>query len=422
MPPLIFHIDVNSAFLSWESARRLRENPDAVDLRTINAVIGGDETMRHGVVLAKSPSAKKYGIRTGEPLSHARKKCPNLVVVPPDHELYAASSRQFIRILEEVAPVIEQCSIDEAFCDMTGTEKLYGEPVAFATKLKDRIYKELGFTVNIGISTNKLLAKMASDFEKPNRVHTLFPEEIPEKFWPLPVSELYGCGKSSAARLRSLGITTIGALAKADRQMLLANFKSQGDYLWEAANGISSSTVAADSPANKGYGNSVTLPYDIADSDSAHHILLSLCETVGARIRYDKAYISVVQVQIVDSEFRHHCRQLTLPSATNVTEKIYEAARQAFDQGWDHSPIRLLGVSTSKATDEGYEQYNLFDRDKFERLSRLNSAVDKIRNKYGEDAIVRACFVTQPNPQTGNCKDSHKNRPQQEAPRDFPAQ
>lgn len=163
MHSLIFHVDVNSAFLSWESAKRLRDNPDALDLRTINAVIGGDEKMRHGVVLAKSPSAKKYGIMTGEPLSHARQKCPELVVVPPDHELYAASSRKFIEILEEVAPVIEQCSIDEAFCDMTGTEKLYGDPIAFATKLKDRIYKELGFTVNIGISTNKLLAKMASD-------------------------------------------------------------------------------------------------------------------------------------------------------------------------------------------------------------------------------------------------------------------
>ena len=169
MRSLIFHIDVNSAFLSWESARRLRENPDAQDLRMINAVIGGDEKMRHGVVLAKSPSAKKYGIMTGEPLSHARQKCPDLVVIPPDHELYAASSRKFIHILEEVAPAIEQCSIDEAFCDMTGTEKLYGDPVAFAEKLKDRIYAELGFTVNIGISTNKLLAKMASDFEKPNR-------------------------------------------------------------------------------------------------------------------------------------------------------------------------------------------------------------------------------------------------------------
>ena len=396
MRPLIFHVDVNSAFLSWESARRLRENPNATDLRTINAIIGGDESTRHGVVLAKSPSAKKYGIMTGEPISQARQKCPDLTIVSPDHELYAASSEKFIHILEEVAPAIEQCSIDEAFCDMTGTEKLYGDPVSFATKLKDRIYSELGFTVNIGISTNKLLAKTASDFEKPNRVHTLFPEEMPDKFWPLPIEDLFGCGKSTAKRLRSLGITTIGALAKADHNMLLSNFNSQGDYLWESANGISSSKVTAESPASKSYGNSVTLPYDVTDADNAHRILLSLCETVGARIRADKAYISVVQVQITDNEFCHHSRQITLPSATNVTEKIYESALIAFDQGWDHSPIRLLGVSTSKATDESYEQYNLFDRDKYERLSKLNLAIDKIRTKYGDDAVKRACFAKHP--------------------------
>ena len=238
MRSLIFHVDVNSAFLSWESAKRLRDNPDALDLRTINAVIGGDEKMRHGVVLAKSPSAKKYGIMTGEPLSHARQKCPELVVVPPDHELYAASSRKFIEILEEVAPVIEQCSIDEAFCDMTGTEKLYGDPIAFATKLKDRIYKELGFTVNIGISTNKLLAKMASDFEKPDKVHTLYPEEMEEKMWSLPVSDLFFVGRATTKKLLNLGIMTIGELAKTDPVWLKTVLKKQGEIVWNFANGI----------------------------------------------------------------------------------------------------------------------------------------------------------------------------------------
>ena len=393
MSTLIFHIDVNSAFLSWEAARRLQEDPNAQDLRTIDAVIGGSEETRHGVVLAKSPSAKRYGIMTGEPLSHARQKCPHLTIIPPDHELYVASSRKFIHILEEVAPVIEQCSIDEAFCDMSGTEKLYGDPVLFARKLKDRIRNELGFTVNIGISANKLLAKMASDFEKPDKVHTLFPDEMPEKFWPLPVESLYGVGKSTSARLRSLGITTIGALAHTDRKMLLSQFKSQGDYLWESANGISETSLSDSSPATKGYGNSITLPFDVTDAISAHRILLSLCETVGARIRSDKAYISVIQVQIVDCDFHHRSRQMTLPSSTNVTEKIYASAIALFDQAWDQSPIRLLGVSTSKATSENYEQYNLFDRDKFEKLSKLNSAIDQIRSRYGEDSVMRACFV-----------------------------
>ena len=391
--PLIFHVDVNSAFLSWEAAHRLTQDPSAQDLRLINAVIGGDEEQRHGIVLAKSPSAKRYGIQTGEPLAHARKKCPNLVIAPPNHALYAEYSKRFITILEEVAPTIEQCSIDEAFCDMTGTTSLYGDPVTFAHTLKDRIYTELGFTVNIGISTNKLLAKMASDFKKPNLVHTLFPEEIPSKLWPLPLEDLFGIGKSSAKRLHSMGFKTIGDLARADKQYLISNFKSQGEYIWNSANGIASADLTYIPPANKGYGNSVTLPYDVTDVATANKILLSLCETVGARIRAEHAYISVVQVQIVDCEFVHHSRQTTLPSTTNVTEKIYDCAKQLFQEGWDHTPIRLLGVSTSKASTESYEQYNLFDQDKFEKLSKLNSAIDKIRSRYGDDSIKRACFV-----------------------------
>ena len=397
MEQIIFHIDVNSAYLSWTAVEQLKNGAE-VDLRTIPAIIGGNQESRHGVVLAKSPLAKRYGIRTGEPVAQAFRKCPDLVMAPPNHKMYQEYSRRLMEFLQTYTPDIEQVSVDECFMDFTGISYLYLSPVEAAFEIKDAVYEKFGFTVNIGISVNHLLAKMASDFEKPNRVHTLFPEEMATKFWPLPVESLYGCGKTTAKRLRSLGITTIGALAKADRQMLLSNFKSQGDYLWESANGISSSAVTAESPANKGYGNSVTLPYDVTDTENAHHILLSLCETVGARIRYDKAYISVVQVQIVDNDFHHRCKQLSLPPATNVTEKIYEAACNAFDQGWDHAPIRLLGVSTSKATDESYEQYNLFDQDKFERLSKLNSAIDKIRDKYGDDAIVRACFA-----------DTHKN-------------
>ena len=391
--PLIFHIDVNSAFLSWEAARRLKDDPQSKDLRLLHAVIGGDEEQRHGVVLAKSPSAKKYGVMTGEPLAQARKKCPNLLIVPLDHALYAEYSKKFITILEEVAPIVEQCSIDEAFCDMTGTTLLYGDPVVFAHKLKDRIYQELGFTVNIGISSNKLLAKMASDFKKPNLVHTLFPDEIPQKLWPLPLEELFGIGKATAKRLHSLGFSTIGDLAHANKEMLISNFKSQGEYIWTSANGIASSSLAYIPPANKGYGNSITLPYDVTDIDTANHILLSLCETVGARIRAEHAYVSVIQVQIVDCEFIHYSKQITLPSTTNVTEKIYACAKTLFAECWNHAPIRLLGVSTSKASSESYEQYDLFDQNKYERLSKLNQAIDRIRDRYGEESIKRACFI-----------------------------
>lgn len=390
---VIYHIDVNSAFLSWEASELLQKDPGAPDIRTFPSVIGGDESKRHGVVLAKSVSAKKYGIKTGEPLAQARRKCPGLKIYPPHYSLYARRSDEFMELLRRYAPSVEAYSIDEAFCDMTGTTTLYGDPIAFAHTLKDTIRTELGFTVNIGVSANRLLAKMASDFKKPDRVHTLFPDEIADKLWPLPVEDLFFVGKSSARRLRALGITTIGALARSDHDTIVSMFKSHGDTIWHYANGIESAELTHESPANKGYGNSLTLSYDVTDSDTAKHVLLSLCETVGARIRSAGAYISVVQVQIVDNEFRHTSRQMTLPSSTNVTERIYECACGLFDALWDHSPIRLLGVSTSRATTESYEQYNLFDMERTEKLSRLNQAVDAIRTRYGEDSIKRACFV-----------------------------
>lgn len=398
--PIIYHIDVNSAFLSWEAAYRFEQDANAPDIRTFPSVIGGNEEMRHGIVLAKSPSAKRYGICTGEPLTQARRKCPDLKVYAPNYELYVERSNRFMQLLRRYAPDVEAYSIDEAFCDMTGTTSLYGDPVTFAHKLKDIIHDELHFTVNIGISSNRLLAKMASDFEKPDKVHTLFPNEIIDKFWPLPIEDLFFAGKSSAKKLRSIGITTIGELARSDHDMIVSVLKSHGDTLWNYANGIEVTELTHNTPANKGYGNSLTLPFDVTDSDTARHVLLSLCETVGARIRAAGAYISVVQVQITDHEFHHTSRQMTLSSSTNVTEKIYECVCRLFDQAWDHAPIRLLGVSTSKATTESYEQYDLFDMERNEKLSKLNSAVDKIRNRYGEDAIKRACFVEAESPST----------------------
>ena len=391
--PLIYHIDVNSAFLSWEAAELLRQDPDAPDIRSFPSVIGGSEKTRHGIVLAKSPSAAALGVCTGEPLAQARRKCPDLKIYAPHYSIYVERSRQFMALLKEYAPSVDAYSIDEAFCDMTGTSSLYGNPVDFAHRLKDEIHTRLGFTVNIGISSNRLLAKTASDFEKPDKVHTLFPSEMEEKFWPLPIEDLFFVGKSTALRLRSLGITTIGQLAKSDHAMILSVFKSHGDTIWNYANGIESTPLSHNDAASKGFGNSLTLQYDVTDTAVAKHVLLSLCETVGARIRAAGAYVSVVQVQIVDNDFRYTSRQVTLASSTYVTEKLYTCACELFDELWDHRPIRLLGVSTGKATQEHYEQYDLFDMQKNEKLSRLNVAVDAIRSRYGEDSIKRACFI-----------------------------
>ena len=397
MEPIIFHVDVNSAFLSWEATYRMRELGEIEDLRQIPCVVGGSEESRHGIVLAKSESAKKYGIVTGEPLVDARRKCPCLTVVPPRFPIYVEYSEKLMALLSDYSPDVCQFSIDESFVDMTGTTNLFGPPVEAATKIKDRVQKELGFTVNIGISTNRLLAKMASDFKKPNMVHTLFPNEVPKKMWPLPVSELFFVGRQTAKRLHGLGIFTIGDLANTDRSIIHANLKSHGDTIWEFANGIGDGLESVSGkdrqPANKGYSNETTLAFDVTDADTAKSILLSLTETVAYRIRADKAYISVVSVYLVDNEFNSHSRQMTLDSSTNVTNVIYDHVCQLFDLLWKGEPIRLLGVSTSKATQQQIRQYSLFEKQNVEKLSKLDSCLDSIRTKYGEDSVKRASFV-----------------------------
>ncbi|MBE5940166.1 MAG: DNA polymerase IV [Lachnospiraceae bacterium] len=396
---IIFHIDVNSAYLSWEAAdRKVRYDSgdlsEYVDILTIPAIIGGNEELRHGIVLAKSPLAKSYGIQTGEAIMTARKKCPSIMVIPPNFKIYDEYSRRFIKLLEEYAPVVEQFSIDEAFCDMTGTEKLYGNPVKFAEKLKNMIYEQLGFTVNIGVSTNKLLAKMASDFKKPNLVHTLFPEEIPAKMWPLPVDDLFFVGHSSAVRLHSMGIHTIGELAKADKNLIVSHLKKHGETIWNYANGNDLDIVTDHKNAqNKGYGNSTTLPYDVTDRETAKQFILALCESVGARLRYDKVCISVISVQIVDNDFNNSSKQISLTSPTDITEKIYDHACTLFDKLWNGTPIRLLGVSTSKATTDATYQLDLFDNGETEKLKKLNAAIDSIRTKYGSDKVKRATLM-----------------------------
>lgn len=392
--PIIFHIDVNSAFLSWEACYRINMLGETNDLRNIPSVVGGDREKRHGIVLTKSTPAKKYKIQTGEAIVTALQKCPDLVVVPPNYELYVTASKAFMKILREFSPLVEQYSIDEAYCDMTGTEKLYGSPIAAATVLKDKIYEELGFTVNIGCSSNKLLAKMAGDLKKPNMVHSLFPEEIPDKMWPLDVKELFYVGRATEKKLRTLGINTIGELAHTDINILRKHFKKHGELIYNFANGFDFTPLADIAPPNKGYGNSVTIPVDATNTQDARMVLLSLCETVGTRLRIDGMNASCISVSITDCEFEHCSHQRNILTATNVTNELYEVACTLFDELWDKkTPIRQLGVHTSKLTKGEFRQYNLFDMYKYDKFGKLDIAIDKIRNRYGEDSIKRACFL-----------------------------
>ena len=321
------------------------------------------------------------------------KKCPELVLVPPNYNLYQRSSDALIRLLKEYTPLVEQYSIDEAYMDMTESRALFGPPKEAAEKIRERILCELGFTVNIGVANNKLLAKMASDFKKPNRVHTLWKEEIPMKMWPLPVSELFFIGRATYRKLKGIGITTIGELARSDPDILRRHLGKQGEVIWGFANGIDLSAVEAEAPPNKGYGNSTTVAFDVCDAETAKLVLLSLAETLGARLRKDGVKVGVVAVGIRDYLFEYHSHQISLETSTSITRELYEAACRAFDEAWDKTPIRHLGIHTSRVSSEKSRQLGLFDRMDYEKLERMDKAVDEIRRRFGNDAVKRAAFL-----------------------------
>ncbi|NLY19282.1 MAG: DNA polymerase IV, partial [Clostridiaceae bacterium] len=313
---IIFHIDVNSAYLSWEAIERLRKG-SKVDLRTIPSIVGGDPAKRHGIVLAKSIPAKKYGIVTGEPVFKALKKCPNLVIVPPSHKVYAMQSKAMTDLLLSYTPDIEKFSIDECFIDATGLRLLYGDDyMSLAYEIKNRIRDELGFTVNIGISENKLLAKMASDFKKPDMIHTLFPHEIKDKMWPLPVFELYMVGKAATARFERMGIKTIGDLANTNPEILEKQFKKYGRMIWEYANGYDASPVQSGQTDQKDISNETTTGFDITDRETARLYILSLSETVGMRLRKARLYAGVISVNLKNNNFESYSKQKKIDNPT----------------------------------------------------------------------------------------------------------
>lgn len=390
----IFHVDVNSAFLSWESVYRLEKDPEALDLRTVPSIVGGDQKTRHGVVLAKSTPAKAYGIVTGEPVAQALKKCPSLLTVPSRFDVYLDFSEKLIRLLEEYTPDVEQFSIDEAFLDMTGTIHLFGEPEDAANRIRQRVKEELGFTVNVGIASNKLLAKMASDFKKPDLCHTLWDHEIPEKLWPLPVRSLFFVGGSAEKKLLALGIRTIYDLAHCDLKVLRAHLGNKyADQIYRYANGLDDDPVAAKEPLNKGYGNSITLARDVDDYDTAFQVLLALCETVGSRLRRDHVLCGCICVELKDWKFRSLSHQMMLDTPTDSSTVLYENACRLLREFWDLTPVRLIGVRTTKISDENFVQMNLFDTKRNEKLEQMEKAVDAIRDKYGMDSIKRASFL-----------------------------
>ena len=406
MDRIIFHIDVNSAYLSWSAIDKLQHGSE-VDLRTIPAIIGGDMAKRHGVVLAKSIPAKAYGITTGEPIVNAMRKCPNLLIEQPDHALYNRRSHELMQLLSNICPDIEQVSVDECYMDYNPIRKQFSSPEDAAEHIRMQVEQTLGFTVNIGISDRKVLAKMASDFKKPNLVHTLYSYEIQEKMWPLPVSSLFLCGRSSVETLHKLEIKTIGDLARSDISILTAHLKSHGKTLWEYANGIDDSVVETIQPDEKSIGNSTTLSKDATTKEEARHTLLVLSESVARRLRASGQIAEMISVEIKYNTFKKVSHQTTLQTPTAGSDTIYRTACSLLDELWDGTPIRLLGVRSSKLSSEADPvQLSLFDLPAAnggespsrshisgQKEAQLEKALDSIRQKYGADAIVRGSLL-----------------------------
>ena len=385
----ILHVDVNNAFLSWTALDRLSQG-EKVDIREIEAVIGGDETKRSGIVLAKSMKAKRKGVCTGETLYQARIKCPNLQVFRGDYKSYKKHSNDLYKILLQYTEKIERFSIDECFLDMTdylGNDTLLNK----AYEINKRIKKELGFTVNVGVAHNKLLAKMASDFTKPDKVHTLFEEEISTKMWPLPVSELFMLGRKTIPKLYNMRIKTIGDLAKQDKMLMIKKFGKHGLLMWEYANGIDKSAVNYLEEKPKGIGNSVTLPQDICSEEEIQRVLLTLAEQVTYRLRRYNMYANVVNVQLRTKEFKDFSHQKKLMNPASNTKEIYSLAKELLHEMYKKGTfIRLVGLRVDNLVEKDEMQLSLFSNEEEEKQEKLDKVVDELKNKYGYGSITRA--------------------------------
>lgn len=385
----ILHVDVNNAFLSWTAVDMLEKGSN-IDIREIPSIIGGDESRRAGIVLAKSPKAKIFGISTGETLYQARIKCPNLQVYPMNYKLYKESSNRLYRLLSEYTDKIERYSIDECFLDMTNY--LMGEElIQKAYEINKRVKKELGFTVNVGVAHNKLLAKMASDFTKPDKVHTLYEKEIPTKMWTLPISELFMLGRKTLPKLYNMGIKTIGELAQKDKQILAKKFGKHGVMMWEYANGLDESEVHYQEEKPKGVGNSTTLPVDITEIAKLEEILLTLTEQVTYRLRKYELLANVVNVQLRTKDFEDKSHQRKLLEATSNTKEIYALAKELlYEMYKEETPIRLIGMRVDNLIEKEELQLSLFSNEKNKKLEKIDKVVDELKQKYGYTSITRA--------------------------------
>ncbi len=387
---LIFHIDVNNAYLSWTACDLLKHGYKK-DIRNLVSVIAGDESKRHGVVLAKSPLAKKYGITTGESIFSARKKYKKLLIYPPNRELYKKYSDMLYNYLSQYTPNIERYSIDECFLDLSGMNYFIKDEIEFAYKIKNEIKSMFGFTVNIGIGNSKLCAKIASDFEKPDKVHTLYDTEIESKLWKLDVSDLFMCGKKTTKRLKEMKINTVYDLAHIDKSKLILEFKSFGNTLYNFANGIDDSVVESEKSELKGIGNSITFPKDLEDISEIKLRLLELADQVGRRLRNDNKYSYTITLYIKYSDFKTITHQKKLKNPINTDEEIYNNILFLLKE-IEFRSIRSLGIRLTDLTSTKIKQISLFDDEKEtnHKSENLQKTIDELKSRYGDNVVKKA--------------------------------
>lgn len=383
----ILHSDINSCYAAIEHLHH-------PELAGKPLAVGGDPEARHGIVLTADYIAKKHGVKTGMTLWQAKQVCPEINFISPRMDLYLRFSKMAHEIYGEYTDLQEAYGIDESWLDVTDSVSIKGDGYKIAREISNRMKSELGITVSIGVSFNKIYAKLGSDYKKPDAITTMYRDEFQKKAWVLPASDLLYVGRSTSAKLQKLGIRTIGDLARTDEKILHSQLGKMGDILWAFANGYDDSSVKyedAHAPI-KSIGNSTTTPRDLVNEQDVKIVLTILAESVAARLRENGFKCRVVEISVRDKELFSFTRQRKLDHTTNVTRKIAEEAFRLFQENYNwQKPIRSVGVRGADLVNDNYwEQIDLFSSVEFrEKQMKVDTAVDDIRRKFGFYSVQR---------------------------------
>ena len=395
---VILHCDLNNFYASVECLYR-------PELKHLPVAVGGSVEKRHGIILAKNMLAKTFGVKTAEPIWQAKAKCPGLVIVPPDMPKYVKFSGLVTRIYERFTDRIEPFGIDECWLDVTGSTMIMGSGPKIADDIRAAVRSELGLTVSVVVSWNKVFAKLGSDMKKPDATTVITRENYRELVWPLPVEDLLFVGRKTASRLRRIGVCTIGRLAALDEAFLVRDFGKWGQTLWAYANGLDAGLVDKEweSVKAKGIGNSTTTPHDVTSYEDAKPVLAGLAESVARRLREHGLRGRTITLSMRTCDLEHSERQRGMAAATCVSGDLLEAAMGLLRENWKpgrSKPLRSLGIRVSKLEEECTPvQMTLFDvPGRPDRRENVEKAIDRIRERYGDDAVLRALMVRKPDP------------------------